>query len=181
VQSRAAYLLFYRRRAVRPIGGKSREKAQEASRAASPVPSSSSSDSESERDSDRRARNNRASSEEASPPKYASGLPTPPDSSVSSASDRGVYGDADGDDLEDPSVDLGSIGQDLGFGNTAWSSSSRSSDQAASADIPELAPPVDDAGPVGAVMDSTGSTESSKDMEAVDALTEDKPASLDEM
>ena len=36
VQSRAAYLLFYRRRSNRPIGGVSRIKAQEASRAVSP-------------------------------------------------------------------------------------------------------------------------------------------------
>ena len=40
LQSRAAYLLFYRRRTTRPIGGLSRVKAEEASRAASPVPSS---------------------------------------------------------------------------------------------------------------------------------------------
>jgi ubiquitin carboxyl-terminal hydrolase 4/11/15 len=39
-QSRAAYLLFYRRRTTRPIGGLSRVKAEEASRAASPAPSS---------------------------------------------------------------------------------------------------------------------------------------------
>ena len=37
VESRAAYLLFYRRRTTRPIGGISRIKAEEASRAASPM------------------------------------------------------------------------------------------------------------------------------------------------
>lgn len=175
VQSRAAYLLFYRRRAVRPIGGKSREKAQEASRAASPVPSTSS-ESTFDTNSERRPRNNDLSSDEDSPPKYAGGLPTPPESPVSgsSGSDRGVYGDAD--DSDRPSVDLDSVGQDLGFGNTAWSSPARPSDTTTLANAPVLAGPAHEVRPEGAVMGNTGSTESAKDVETVDAMTEGKPA-----
>jgi ubiquitin carboxyl-terminal hydrolase 4/11/15 len=165
VQSRAAYLLFYRRRAIRPIGGKSREKAQEASRAASPVPSSSSSSSDPTSDDDRvlrkRAEGGRhiedTQTEEASPPKYQSGLPTPPESSDGS-SDRGIYGDTD--DSDRPSVDLNSVGQDLGFGNTAWTTTSRPSGEV-------------DMETSGAGMNQEGSTDSAKDVEAVDALTEE--------
>ncbi|WVR09644.1 hypothetical protein IAU60_006717 [Kwoniella sp. DSM 27419] len=126
VQSRAAYLLFYRRRTKRPIGGISRIKAEEASRAASPMPPS-------------------PDPEPSTLPSstFASGLPSPtldsssdglpsysespntpptprsPSPAISNGSDVGdsLFGGA-----FRPSTgsNLGEAGQSVGFGNTAW-------------------------------------------------------------
>jgi len=137
IQSRAAYLLFYRRRAVRPIGGKSREKAELASRAVSPMPpsprasDSGTSSGASPGPSNRLVLRERNAEAESSPPAYDS---PPFPSSDSSSSDTGAVpelyrgrfqsdSDADGEgESGRASVDLQSVGQGLGFGNTAWGS-----------------------------------------------------------
>lgn len=151
VRSRAAYLLFYRRRSNRPIGGVSRIKAQEASRAVSPEdnlesvqgasPPSSSSSSSPGRPSHRLPSYRQTMDDDASsstPP----GLPTPPssddndnDGPTSDADGWPVYGtppegspDVSDSELERerPPVDLSAVGTSLGFGNTAWGSSGSS-------------------------------------------------------
>jgi ubiquitin carboxyl-terminal hydrolase 4/11/15 len=125
VQGRAAYLLFYRRRAVRPIGGKSREKAEQASRAVSPEPTTQSSSSSSRSNSptiNRLVLRDPPLETESSPPTYSS-LPSPPTDSSSELDVDVDVGDrmrdqSDSEDIDRP--DLRSIGEGLGFGNTAW-------------------------------------------------------------
>ncbi|WVW86415.1 hypothetical protein I302_108461 [Kwoniella bestiolae CBS 10118] len=120
VQSRAAYLLFYRRRTKRPIGGISRIKAEEASRAATPFPPSSptiepASSNTSQGDASQ-------SSDEL--PSYSDvddNIPTTPVQPSPQLSD-------DENDSIDPSlrsgtnVDLGQVGASIGYGNNAWGS-----------------------------------------------------------
>ncbi|WWD19867.1 hypothetical protein CI109_104335 [Kwoniella shandongensis] len=136
VQSRAAYLLFYRRRTNRPIGGISRIKAEEASRAASPHPPSP----PAARTSIMNASGlpSPADSSDELPP-YTDGpsAPVSPsgslDNNISSDEDDG-FGGAGGStsrvagwqgtfEPTTKTTDLVSAGQSVGFGNTAWGGS----------------------------------------------------------
>lgn len=159
VESRAAYLLFYRRRSKRPIGGVSRIKAQEASRAVSPElnpdvnvnndaessnSSSSSASSSPGRPSHQLPSYRQTIDSDDGIPSSPPGLPTPPSSDDGRGPLRDVDGDGHGDadewppsfenntppepaspnvsdtELDRPSTDLGALGKQLGFGNTAW-------------------------------------------------------------
>ena len=116
--------MFYRRRAVRPIGGKSREKAEQASRAVSPEPPSSSSSSSHSPVQNRLVLRGSNDEAESSPPTYSS-LPSPPSDSSSELdadADGGVGRMGDQSDSEVEGPDLRSVGEGLGFGNTAWGS-----------------------------------------------------------
>ncbi|ORY31587.1 hypothetical protein BCR39DRAFT_558054 [Naematelia encephala] len=136
VQSRAAYLLFYRRRTTRPIGGISRIKVEEASRAASPAPDSPSASSSSsssagpipdalaeiraERQSRRRPSD---TSEEL--PGYT-GVGEVDTTSITTSADSSGLPSPSVSDHEDASRSvtatstLNEVGEKLGFGNTAW-------------------------------------------------------------
>lgn len=138
VQSRAAYLLFYRRRSSRPIGGVSRIKAQEASRAVSPEPghaasssSSSASSSPGRPSAALAAFRQQPLDNEASSSISISGLPTPPSSDDDEPPSYSTPPDASPNvsdtEADRPTVDLSGIGNSLGFGNTAWGSSTASS------------------------------------------------------
>ncbi|OXG79192.1 ubiquitin carboxyl-terminal hydrolase 4/11/15 [Cryptococcus neoformans var. grubii Br795] len=132
VQSRAAYLLFYRRRTNRPIGGESRIKAEEAARnvpsaSASPDagPSTESSTMPSTafvsaRTTPTRNLSPDTSSDELpsysqvpSPPTFGTSAPPSPTVSDDSFPEPGTYSQG---------VDIATVGQSIGFGNTAWGS-----------------------------------------------------------
>lgn len=140
VQSRAAYLLFYRRRSSRPIGGISRIKAQEASRAVSPEPdqaaaesssSSSASSSPGRPSAALTAFRTQPLDTEASSSISLSNIPTPPSSDDGDLPAYSTPPDASPNvsdsEADRPKVDLSSVGNSLGFGNTAWGSSTASS------------------------------------------------------
>lgn len=131
-QSRAAYLLFYRRRTNRPIGGESRIKAEEAARnvpsaSASPDagPSTESSTMPSTafvsaRTTPTRNLSPDTSSDELpsysqvpSPPTLGTSAPPSPTVSDDSFPEPGTYSQG---------VDIATVGQSIGFGNTAWGS-----------------------------------------------------------
>lgn len=119
VQSRAAYLLFYRRRTARPIGGLSRVKAEEASRAASPMPPSPPLDlsRSSEPQSDDSPTLDSSSSDSDDLPSYSAGRASPALPSPTLSADAG----SDFDDRPRHKPDhLGTISSGIGFGNTAW-------------------------------------------------------------
>ncbi|KAK8853439.1 hypothetical protein IAR55_004145 [Kwoniella newhampshirensis] len=133
VQSRAAYLLFYRRRTKRPIGGISRIKAEEASRAASPVPPSPPATGSSTLPS---GLPSPALSSDELPP-YTDDVPPQPspsgslDNNISSDEEDGFGGESSSrvtgwhstlgtTSGTDRGLDLVSAGQTVGFGNTAW-------------------------------------------------------------
>ncbi|WVQ94936.1 hypothetical protein IAU59_002024 [Kwoniella sp. CBS 9459] len=133
VQSRAAYLLFYRRRTKRPIGGISRVKAEEASRAASPMPPSPAagpSTLPSSANASGYPSPSLDTSSDELPSYSATGspstpLPPSPTLSADSSDDEPVR--SRGDTMT--SFDLSSAGHSVGFGNTAWGvSSSRPSE-----------------------------------------------------
>ncbi|ORX40453.1 hypothetical protein BD324DRAFT_610768 [Kockovaella imperatae] len=102
VQSKAAYLLFYRRRTDRLIGGISRIKAEEASRAVSPIPSEA---------------DDTPSSGAVTP-----STPAPPSPTLSSRSSV----DSRPPDLDwingtlSSDVKLAEVGSAIGYGNDAW-------------------------------------------------------------
>ena len=122
VQSRAAYLLFYRRRASRPIGGISRVKAEEAeasratSRAQSPSPPSPAEAGPSKLRSAAVAdSSDEAVSSDGELPSYsASGSPALPSPTLSSEDEgtRPVH----------TASALNNVGSSIGYGNTAWGS-----------------------------------------------------------
>ncbi|OCF44499.1 ubiquitin carboxyl-terminal hydrolase 4/11/15 [Kwoniella heveanensis CBS 569] len=133
VQSRAAYLLFYRRRTNRPIGGISRVKAEEASRAASPMPPSPVGESSTLPSSTYASGYPSPSLDTSSDelPSYsatgspATPLPPSPTLSADSSDDELVRGRSD----TLTALNLSSAGQSVGFGNTAWGvNASRSTD-----------------------------------------------------
>lgn len=109
VQSRAAYLLFYQRRTERRIGGISRIKAEEASRAATPLPSAP----ESPVIAPSVPESAMVSSFNSAP-----GTPAQPSPVVSSSST--IDSDDDRPLGLSASGDLRSVGDKIGFGNTAW-------------------------------------------------------------
>lgn len=111
VQSRAAYLLFYRRRTERRIGGISRIKAEEASRAATPQPSVPASPV---------IGPSVPASAMASAVASFPGTPSQPSPTLSSNSSL-----ASSSPRQSP-ADLASAGAAVGFGNTAWGSGNTS-------------------------------------------------------
>ncbi|WVF67340.1 hypothetical protein IAT40_002093 [Kwoniella sp. CBS 6097] len=124
VQSRAAYLLFYRRRTKRPIGGISRVKAEEASRAASPMPPSPAEEPSTLPSSTYASGYPSPSLDTSSDelPSYSAtgspSTPLPPSPTLSADSSDDEPVRSRGDTLT--SFDLSSAGQSVGFGNTAW-------------------------------------------------------------
>lgn len=150
-QSRAAYLLFYRRRTSRPIGGVSHVKVKEASRAASPMPDSPSSGPSTATTSTLPASEMMESTDLDLPPQYPSQLtredllgdsvrrlPIDNDSAMSgpgtpeapSPSFSEPASDSDDDNRyprqRSQMMDLSTLGASVGFGNTAWGLSSNS-------------------------------------------------------
>ncbi|TXT15799.1 hypothetical protein VHUM_00302 [Vanrija humicola] len=119
VQSRAAYLLFYQRRTERRIGGISRIKAEEASRAATPLPSAP----ESPVIAPSVPESAMVSSFNSVP-----GTPVQPSPVVSNSSTL------DSDDDQPlgltASGDLRSVGNKVGFGNTAWTATTSAAPRA---------------------------------------------------
>jgi ubiquitin carboxyl-terminal hydrolase 4/11/15 len=121
VQSRAAYLLFYKRRTARAIGGISRIKAEEASRAATPMPSMPS--------SPMIAPSVPASAMASSMPS-APGTPLQPSPTLSSSTSFDSNSAEETFRIDDhvrgdvlPAYgDLATAGVSVGFGNTAWGS-----------------------------------------------------------
>ncbi|KAL1410813.1 hypothetical protein Q8F55_001756 [Vanrija albida] len=115
VQSRAAYLLFYQRRTERRIGGISRIKAEEASRAATPLQSAPDSPviAPSVPESAMVSSLNSAPGTPAQPSPVVSNS-----SSLDSDDDRPLGLSASGD--------LRSVGTKIGFGNTAWTTTTAS-------------------------------------------------------
>ena len=129
-QSRAAYLLFYRRRTNRPIGGISRIKAEEASRAASPVPTESSEETQVDDEPIAGPSTDRdlASQDTEALPSYSQARdPSMPSSPNLPSPALSSEGESDLHELPDSEIpvdgDLGEAGTAVGFGNTAWSSS----------------------------------------------------------
>ncbi|KAK6909152.1 hypothetical protein I203_103167 [Kwoniella mangroviensis CBS 8507] len=135
VQSRAAYLLFYRRRTKRPIGGISRIKAEEASRAATPFQPSSPVIQPAPSSTLQGDVSSPSSSKSDELPAYSDiddddgNMPSTPVVPSAQVSD-----DEDMTDSIDPSlktgleqetnIDLGQVGQSVGYGNNAWGVSS---------------------------------------------------------
>ncbi|WRT69987.1 uncharacterized protein IL334_006980 [Kwoniella shivajii] len=135
VQSRAAYLLFYRRRTNRPIGGISRVKAEQASRAASPLPSSPNVG-PSNLPSSALATGHPSPVSEASEklPSYSDIDDDTPPTPAMPSPQLSDLGDSDIDPSFAPSqnqkwrnVDLSQVGQSIGFGNNAWTTPSNPS------------------------------------------------------
>lgn len=134
-QSRAAYLLFYRRRTVRPIGGISRVKAEEAlsrsaSRVASPAPSSpptgpshSGLRNQIEPDSSSAASplSTASSSDEGLPSYSARDTLSPPPSPPTRGSDAGLQLNIDSsDDESTANVDLRFVRAGQPYGGAQW-------------------------------------------------------------
>ncbi|WWC64842.1 uncharacterized protein I303_107456 [Kwoniella dejecticola CBS 10117] len=131
VQSRAAYLLFYRRRTNRDIGGLSKVKTREASRATTPLPGSPvagpSTNTLPAQISPPTPDSGRS---EESPPYYdaddISSPPTPAQLSPAVSDDEDLINPALKTTSTDKNtwenVDLRGIGQTIGFGNNAWGS-----------------------------------------------------------
>jgi hypothetical protein len=126
---------------------------------------------------------------ESSPPTYST-LPSPPFASSDSSSDNGVVpdlyrgryrsdSDADADEEGESgraSVDLQAVGQGLGFGNTAWGTSTGFTRPSGDADVPETTITTMDAesnsGSVTSATEDLGDSESEKKEE----LRDDSPA-----
>lgn len=130
-QSRAAYLLFYRRRTSRPIGGESRIKAEEAARNVASAPASPDGGAPTEsstmpstvfvsaRTTPTRELSPDLSSDEL--PSYSQ-VPSPPTFGTSAPPSPTVSDDSfPAPETYSRGVDIASVGQSVGFGNTAWS------------------------------------------------------------
>ncbi|KIR27707.1 ubiquitin carboxyl-terminal hydrolase 4/11/15 [Cryptococcus deuterogattii R265] len=135
VQSRAAYLLFYRRRTSRPIGGESRIKAEEASRNVASAPASPDAGAPTEsstmpstafvsaRTTPTRELSPDLSSDEL--PSYSQ-VPSPPTLGTSAPPSPTVSDDSfPAPETYSRGVDIASVGQSIGFGNTAWGTSAK--------------------------------------------------------
>ncbi|WWC72251.1 uncharacterized protein I206_106213 [Kwoniella pini CBS 10737] len=131
IQSRAAYLLFYRRRTKRPIGGVSKEKTEAASRVATPLPGSPVAGPSTINLHDQISPPTPTSQSSDDLPSYSDSSDTPPtpgQPSPAISDDEEFINPAlkqtSTDNQTWDNVDLSGIGQTIGFGNNAWGSKS---------------------------------------------------------